>query len=101
MVLAIANTILLVAYGRSLAGGKRLSIDLRQSRAKVKDLERMLPICSHCKRLRDDVEARREVELYVSQHPHTMFNLGVCPTCYATYGASGVRQLARDEPGRA
>jgi hypothetical protein len=101
MVLAIANTILLVAYGRSLAGGRRLSIDLRQSRAKVKDLERMLPICSHCKRLRDDAEARREVELYVSQHPHTMFNLGVCPSCYAAYGTAGVRQLARDEPGAA
>lgn len=101
MVLAIANTLLLVAYGRSLAGGRRLSIDLRQSRAKIKDLERMLPICSHCKRLRDDAEARNEVELYVSRHPHTMFNLGVCPACYAAYGTPGSRPLARDEPGAA
>ena len=101
MVLAIANTLLLVAYGRSLAGGRRLSIDLRQSRAKIKDLERMLPICSHCKRLRDDAEARNEVELYVSRHPHTMFNLGVCPACYAAYGTPGSKPLARDEPGAA
>jgi hypothetical protein len=99
VVLAIANTLLLVAYGRSLAGGRRLSIDLRQSRAKIKDLERMLPICSHCKRLRDDAEARKEVELYVSQHPHTMFNLGVCPSCYAAYGTPGSKHLVRDEPG--
>jgi len=99
VVLAIGNTLLLVAYGRSLAGGRRLSIDLRQSRAKIKDLERMLPICSHCKRLRDDAEARKEVELYVSHHPQTMFNLGVCPSCYAAYGAPGLKRLVWDEPG--
>lgn len=99
VVLAIGNTLLLVAYGRSLAGGRRLSIDLRQSRAKIKDLERMLPICSHCKRLRDDAEARKEVELYVSHHPHTMFNLGVCPSCYAAYGTPGMNRLERDESG--
>jgi hypothetical protein len=54
---------------------------LRQSKAEVKRLNDMLPICASCKKIRDDQGDWQEIESYISHHSETGFSHGICPDC--------------------
>jgi sigma-B regulation protein RsbU (phosphoserine phosphatase) len=51
---------------------------------RVKQLEGILPICSYCKKVRDDNDYWQSVESYVSSHSEAHFSHGICPSCYDT-----------------
>ena len=55
---------------------------LQAARAEVQTLREFLPICSYCKRIRDDEHDWQSVEGYVSRHTRTRFSHSICPTCY-------------------
>ena len=59
--------------------------ELRDALDQVKTLRGIIPICSHCKRIRDDEDYWREVSDYVSEHTDALFSHGICPTCLAEY----------------
>jgi hypothetical protein len=44
----------------------------------------LLPICSYCKRIRDDGNYWQQLEGYISAHTGAEFSHGVCPECYPT-----------------
>jgi sigma-B regulation protein RsbU (phosphoserine phosphatase) len=46
----------------------------------VRQLEGLLPICSYCKKIRE--EHWSQVEEYVSRKTEAQFSHGVCPDCY-------------------
>ena len=48
----------------------------------VKQLEGLLPICSYCKRIRDEADTWSQVEEYVGRRTEAQFSHGICPTCY-------------------
>lgn len=48
----------------------------------IKQLESMLPICSYCKKVRDDNNYWEQVETYIGQRTGTSFSHSVCPSCY-------------------
>ena len=48
----------------------------------IQALESMLPICSYCKKVRDDNNYWQQVETYLSNRTGTSFSHGVCPACY-------------------
>lgn len=50
----------------------------------IQDLESMLPICSYCKKVRDDNNYWQQVETYLSNRTGTSFSHSVCPTCYTS-----------------
>lgn len=52
--------------------------------AHVKQLEGILPICSYCKKIRNDLDSWQNVESYVADHSQAEFSHGICPTCYET-----------------
>jgi hypothetical protein len=56
--------------------------ELRAALAEVKTLRGFLPICSYCKRIRDDENYWHSVENYLSEHTNTQFSHGICPACY-------------------
>ena len=58
--------------------------NLRDALAEVRTLQGILPICSYCKRIRDDENYWHSVEAYVSQHTNTQFSHSICPTCFPT-----------------
>ena len=60
---------------------KKLINELREALAKVKTLSEMLPICSYCKKIRDDKGYWEGVETYISKHTDTVFSHGMCPEC--------------------
>jgi DNA-binding response OmpR family regulator len=53
--------------------------------AEVKQLEGLLPICSYCKRIRDEANTWTRVETYISQRTEAAFSHGICPECYDVY----------------
>jgi hypothetical protein len=48
---------------------------------KIKLLEGILPICSYCKRIRDEKKAWTQMEEYISDHSEADFSHGLCPEC--------------------
>jgi DNA-binding response OmpR family regulator len=48
----------------------------------VKQLEGLLPICTYCKRIRDEADAWSQVEEYVGRRTEAQFSHGICPECY-------------------
>jgi PAS domain S-box-containing protein len=57
---------------------------LQASLAEVRTLRGFLPICSYCKKIRDDENYWHSVEAYISQHTDTQFSHGICPACYTS-----------------
>jgi DNA-binding response OmpR family regulator len=56
--------------------------ELEAALAKVNELEGLLPICSYCKKVRDDGNYWHQVETYVAARSAARFSHGVCPDCY-------------------
>ncbi|MEK6743448.1 MAG: transporter substrate-binding domain-containing protein [Nitrospirota bacterium] len=54
---------------------------LRAALAEVRTLSGMLPICSSCKKIRDDKGYWNQIESYVSEHSGAEFTHGICPEC--------------------
>lgn len=48
----------------------------------LKNLQSLLPICSYCRKIRDDRNAWHELEAYLHQHSDILFTHGICPHCY-------------------
>jgi phosphoserine phosphatase RsbU/P len=48
----------------------------------VKELSGLLPICSYCKRIRDDNDYWQQLESFVSEHTKAQFSHGICPSCF-------------------
>ena len=69
----------IVELQRSLAG--RIN-ELEVALVKVKQLQGMLPICSYCKKIRDDQNYWQKVENYITDHADVQFSHSVCPGCY-------------------
>ncbi len=49
--------------------------------AEVKELKGLLPICSSCKKIRDDSGYWNQIESYISDHSKAEFTHGICPDC--------------------
>lgn len=56
-------------------------IELREALAQVKRLQGLFPICSGCKRIRDDEGYWKQIEVYVSEHSDAEFSHSICPEC--------------------
>ena len=55
--------------------------ELEAALARVKQLEGIIPICSYCKKIRDDQQNWHQLEHYISDHSGALFSHGVCPKC--------------------
>jgi len=48
----------------------------------ISQLEAMMPICSYCKKVREDENYWEQVETYILNRTGTAFSHSVCPACY-------------------
>ena len=60
---------------------ERLLESLQAALAEIKVLEGILPICSYCKKIRDDKDYWLTVEAYISHHTNSQFSHAICPEC--------------------
>jgi PAS domain S-box-containing protein len=71
---------------------ERLVRELQDALTEVKSLREILPICSYCRKVRDDENYWHTVETYISRHTSTRFSHGICPTCMATRVESHLKE---------
>lgn len=62
-------------------GKERLIMELQTALAKVKRLNGLLPICSYCKKIRDDRGYWNQIESYMRSHADVEFSHGICEEC--------------------
>ncbi len=60
---------------------ERLIIELQEAISKVKILSGMLPICTTCKKIRDDKGYWNRIEKYIMERSETEFSHSICPEC--------------------
>lgn len=76
-----------IAVKMALAGAavarerNRLLNELQTTVDHVTRLQGLLPICAHCKRIRDDDGYWKSVERYLNEQLKTSFSHGICPKC--------------------
>jgi len=58
-----------------------LIADLQNALAEIKTLHGIVPICSSCKKIRDDEGAWHQMEEYISAHTDAQFSHGICKDC--------------------
>ncbi len=55
--------------------------ELRKANAEVRTLQGILPICSNCKKVRDDQGYWYQVDAYIEGHSDAKFSHSMCPEC--------------------
>ena len=63
----------------------RSDIELKKSRKEIKTLQELLPICSHCHKIRADNGFWEKLELYMQKNSDILFTHGICPECEEKY----------------
>ncbi len=71
----------ITARKQAEADKQRLLGELETSLAEVKALRAILPICSYCRKIRDDEDFWHTVEGYIATHTASRFSHGICPDC--------------------
>ncbi len=59
--------------------------ELRTALDHIKTLQGIIPICSFCKKIRDDQGYWSQVEAYLSRHSDAQFSHGFCPDCMSRH----------------
>jgi len=58
-----------------------LSLNIILAQDEIKTLKGIVPICSACKKIRDDKGYWNVLELYIQKHSDASFSHGICPDC--------------------
>jgi DNA-binding NtrC family response regulator len=64
---------------------EKLITELKEALAKIKTLTGLIPICSFCKKIRDDTGYWNQIEEYVKAHSLANFSHSICPQCAQKY----------------
>ncbi len=64
---------------------QQLIQSLMAAAKQVQALSGLLPMCTSCKRIRDDKGYWQQVEAYISQHSSVTFSHSICPACAGDY----------------
>ena len=60
----------------------QLNRSLKKALSEVQTLQKFIPICVSCKKVKDDKGYWEQVESYISKHSEAEFSHGYCPECY-------------------
>ncbi len=60
---------------------EKLIKKLKQALSEIKSLQGIIPICSHCKKIRDDKGYWNILEAYLQKHSDAKFSHSMCPEC--------------------
>ena len=73
---------------------ERVNAELAQALAEVRRLSGLLPICSSCKRIRNEEGSWSMLEAFIQERSEAQFSHGLCPECavrlYPAYFKKGM-----------
>lgn len=68
-------------------------VEIEKALAQVDGLPELQPICSYCKRIRNDRNYWQRVEIPLLEHSEAEFTHGICPQCYETVVRPELEQI--------
>jgi len=80
--------LLLSSYENAIQQKRQLeqvNIELTEALETIKRLKGIIPICSHCKNIRDDKGYWNKLEAYIQEHSEAMLSHSICPKCEKKY----------------
>jgi len=80
----------LVGLQTSLAG--RVA-ELEEALARVKRLQGLLPICSYCKKIRNDRNHWQRLENHIGERSEAQFSHGICPDSFEKFAQPELEKL--------
>lgn len=80
--LAFASVALLVILYVNKVKANRT---IKEAMAKIKTMSGLIPICSVCKKIRNDQGYYEQLEKYIQEHSDAVFTHGICPECAEKY----------------
>ena len=66
---------------KALKDREELHCELQEAFDRINVLDGLVPICSNCKKIRDDKGFWNVLEGYISSHSNAKFTHGICPEC--------------------
>lgn len=78
----------------------RVSERILRYATQVQQLEAFLPICSYCKKVRDDQNYWQQIEGYINARTGSEFSHSVCPDCYTRVIVPELEALKKDAAKR-
>jgi PAS domain S-box-containing protein len=94
---------LIYSVARDITGEKhaeeereQLLAELQATLAELRTLQKILPICSYCRKIRDDESYWHSVEDYISRHTSSEFSHGICPDCMESHFPSSSHAAGDD-----
>jgi DNA-binding response OmpR family regulator len=73
--------------------------ELEEAITRVRTLQGLLPICSYCKRVRNDGDYWQQVESYIADHSDARFSHGICPDCFESVVRPQLQTLSDRKAG--
>ena len=70
-----------IALKESLTEREKLISELQDALARIKTLRGFVPICSYCKKIRNDKNYWEHLEAYISERSEAEFTHSICPEC--------------------
>ena len=71
----------IIARKRAESDREKLIAELQKALEEIKNLQGIIPICMHCKQIRDDEGYWHRVETYIEKNSDAKFSHGFCPSC--------------------
>lgn len=63
----------------------------------LQQLEELMPICSYCKKIRDDKNYWQQIEGYINERTGSEFSHSVCPDCYQRVVVPEIEELKKQQ----
>ncbi len=77
---------------------EKVNAELLHAVSEVRTLKGLIPICAHCKRVRDDEGYWETVEKYIAERSEVLFSHSICASCGPDiYGPDWEESVGRDE----
>lgn len=72
--------------------------ELQKAMSEIKTLRGIIPICVHCKKIRDDKGFWEAVEKYIEERSEAGFSHGICPDCLRKYFPDIAAEILDGDP---
>lgn len=60
---------------------RKVNEELLAAQKEIKNLREILPVCSSCKKIRDEKGAWKQMEVYIAEHSNVTFSHSICMQC--------------------